>query len=426
MEVKSINSLNLGDMFLLFLGLLICIEIKFYGTFNLTELFLLAVSILIFITGGIQKKTSNFKYIMFLSILWLTLQVFTDFYRNTPSIDALRGFANISFFISNFYALYALCFLRLRRLFLFVFGILISQLIDYFIAPNLYVDAQPWKFGFGTWANMFFIFIAGSIAVQFKSKLKYIFIIFSGLFLVVLNFYLGSRSLGLILFIALIIYLFSEINLRKRFQQNEFKLKHYLNLFIIALISIFIIYSAYGYFASNGYLGTDAQEKFIQQSSGTLGILFGSRQEILVSSIAIYDSPLIGHGSWAKDEEYAELLNVLMSDFEYEASTIMYEGDNYGLIPTHSYLLGAWVYSGIFGAIFWFYVIFITANSLIRSTRMESQYKLFIIYVSVALLWDILFSPLGLYSRTYASFMMVVVLTSKSINNKTYKVIINH
>jgi O-antigen ligase len=207
-------------------------------------------------------------------------------------------------------------------------------------------------------------------------------------------------------------------------QQTQFKFKHYLYLLITTLISILIIYSAYGNLASNGYLGSNAQEKFIQQSSGSFGILLGSRQEIIVSSLAIYDSPIIGHGSWAKDEQYTDLLRVFMSDFDYEVASIAYDGENYGLIPTHSFLLGAWVYSGIFGAVFWFYIFYITVHGIAASTRLKSQYKLFIIYISVALLWDILFSPLGLYSRIYASLMIVVVLTSKSINRKKYKAII--
>lgn len=422
---KSPN-IDAGNILMFFLGLVICIEVKFFGTFNLTELFLLPISILVFLKGGARKKTYNFKIFIFLSVLWLISQVSTDLYRNTPTVDALKGSANIIFFISNFYALYVLCFLRLKRLMFFTIGILISQITDYFIAPNLYVESQPWKFGFGTLANILFIFIAGSIAVQFRGKLKYFFVIFSLLSLVGFNFYVGSRSLGLILFISLIFYIFSEMGLQKRFKETKFQFKHYLYILIIGLLSIFIIYTSYGYFASNGYLGIDAQEKYINQSSGTLGILFGSRQEILVSSIAIYDSPFIGHGSWAKDEQYADLLKVFMSDFEYETSTIIYDGDNYGLIPTHSFLLGAWVYSGIFGAMFWLYVFFITAQSLVKSIGMKSQYKLFIIYVSLALLWDILFSPLGLYSRIYASLMIVVVLTSKFQNNKKYKVIMNH
>ena len=49
------------------------------------------------------------------------------------------------------------------------------------------------------------------------------------------------------------------------------------------------------------------------------------------------------------------------------------------------------------------------------------QYKLFILYVVMGLSWDILFSPLGLYSRTYAAFMLVVVLSSKEVSKNYNK-----
>ena len=151
------KSLNLGDVVIFLLGLVICVEIKFYGIFNLTELILLVFSIFFFLTGFIKNRTANYKMLLILGILWLLSQIFTDIYRETSSFDALRGVANIAIFLSNFYALYAICFKRFKRLFFFSAGVLISQIIDYFYAPNLYVDTQPWKFGFGNWVNIFFV-----------------------------------------------------------------------------------------------------------------------------------------------------------------------------------------------------------------------------------------------------------------------------
>ena len=45
--------------------------------------------------------------------------------------------------------------------------------------------------------------------------------------------------------------------------------------------------------ASEGWLGADAQAKYLQQS-GALGVLVGGRSEVLVSSQAVIDSPILG------------------------------------------------------------------------------------------------------------------------------------
>ena len=349
------------------------------------------------------------------------MQIFTDVYRSTPSADSLRGWGNISLFVSNFCVIYALCYKNMLRCFYFVLGILCSQIIDYFIAPNMYVVIEPWKFGFGTWINMVMFFVFGSILASSKDRIVFFVICVLVFFLIALNFYLGSRNLGLIMFLSFVVFLWSEKMVNKAVKikrLNKLKLKNYVGMLSVLMLGCLAAYFAYSYFAKSGILGDAAQTKFETQSSGSMGILVGGRQEILVSWLAIYDSPIIGHGSWPRDSQYSDLISGLLSDLGYDVPAIMFTGEMEGLIPTHSYLIGAWVYSGMLGALFWFYILSINIKSMMQSFNLKSPYKLFILYSVIGLFWDILFSPLGLYSRTYAALMLVIVLSSKEIENR--------
>jgi len=369
-------------------------------------------------------RTGSNRKILVYALGWLLIQIFTDVYRSTPTADLVRGWANILIFVSNFSVIYVLCYGRMKRCFYVVLGILCSHIIDYFIAPNMYVDTQPWKFGFGTWTNMVMFFIFGSILAFSKSRIVFFVICVLVFFLITLNFYLGSRSLGLITFLSFVVFLWSERIFKKSVKikrLKKLKLKNYVGMLSVLMLAILAAYFSYSYLAKSGILGDASQTKFDTQSSGSMGLIVGGRQEILVSSLAIYDSPIIGHGSWAKDTQYSYLMSGLLSDLGYEIPAIMYTGENYGLIPTHSYLIGAWVHSGILGALFWFYILSIIIKSMIQSFNFKSPYKLFILYVVMGLSWDILFSPLGLYSRTYAAFMLVVVLSSKEVSKNYNK-----
>ena len=51
--------------------------------------------------------------------------------------------------------------------------------------------------------------------------------------------------------------------------------------------------------------------------AGEYGLLLGGRSEFLVSSLAVLESPVIGHGSWAKDCRYASLYVELKREAGY-------------------------------------------------------------------------------------------------------------
>jgi O-antigen ligase len=163
-------------------------------------------------------------------------------------------------------------------------------------------------------------------------------------------------------------------------------------------------------------LGEDARSKFEMQSSGQFGIILGGRMDVLGAFFAIYDSPVLGHGSWAKDPKYliAQQQALALMDYKVEGIVSPEELEE-GLIPSHSHILGAWVDAGILGALFWGWVLFMTVKSLARVHPSTVALLPLASFAAFQLLWDLLFSGYGAEMRIITPYFIVVVMSCLSV-----------
>ena len=167
--------------------------------------------------------------------------------------------------------------------------------------------------------------------------------------------------------------------------------------------------SAYGAIAENGFLGDEARIKYESQSTGDINIIQGGRVESLVSTAAIADSPIIGHGSWAKDIYYVRMLRHRLVELGVSKTDVRsHEASD--LIPTHSHLLGAWVEAGIAGAIFWMWVLILCMVVLYRLLKYPHPLTPIAVTSAFAMIWDIPFSPFGADQRFIRAVQMALVL----------------
>jgi O-antigen ligase len=160
--------------------------------------------------------------------------------------------------------------------------------------------------------------------------------------------------------------------------------------------------------AERGILGEEARSKYEWQSMGDYGVLLGGRSEVLSSVIAIKDSPLLGHGSWAKNCKYTDILMEIKRRLGYVPGA---ENDDC-LIPAHSIILGAWVEAGVLGVILWLWVSFLTVKTLIAVFQKSTKLATLVIFFGFLLLWDLAFSPYGAERRFITTFFVVVLITA--------------
>ena len=221
----------------------------------------------------------------------------------------------------------------------------------------------------------------------------------------VLNLPLGFRSLGGISLIAAGYITLCAVVGRRRSAVPQSNSRPLLGLAFVAIagLSVLVLYSAA---ASQGLLGPEAQKTYHDQA-GAFGVILGGRPEALVSTQAILDSPVIGHGSWAKDPFYADLLVERQKSLGYEVNPMYVDND---LIPAHSYLLGAWVWAGFVGAVFWFAVAAIAAWLLATLYSLHVELAPLLTLSAILLLWDIAFSPYGFSGRITAPFELALCL----------------
>lgn len=186
--------------------------------------------------------------------------------------------------------------------------------------------------------------------------------------------------------------------------------------FFFIVLLFFVGKNIYEIGVKNGYLGEYELRKYELQKNKKGGLLSG-RGSIFISVLAVIDSPILGHGSYAKDYK----------GFTYQADHI--GNDNISLnkpsslqtslIPAHSFLFQAWVFNGIFGALFWLYILFyILIKFLIKFSFKYSIYLAYSLLSVFSLIWDILFSPFQQKPFVAMTIIFLVVLMHKSDKNE--------
>jgi hypothetical protein len=400
------------DALVLLVPTLTFLEFRLIGRLFLSEIMLIGFIPFLLFSKGWMLRDPLPKKLFTLGVLWLFAQVITDLIRGTPFQDYSRGWAKITFFMLNFAALYMLLYNNRRRLILFALGLVFSGFLAYKFkidSPFSYARSYPWKFGIGS-PITFLMVLLTTISFVYRVRFLPSLILAS---LAILNLYLGFRSLAGICFLAGV-YTF----IQQRFVGNvNVRVKPSLKK--IALISflffgaaIFFIKS-YEYAAENYWLGEKARDHYRFQSAGDFGIILGGRGALYSAVRAITDSPLIGHGSWAKNTYYVDvLLDLQKYGYKIRSLDSLYRS---GLIPTHSHLLGGWVEAGILGAVLWGWVLLLIAKVLLHQYNIKNPLTTLIAYIGISLVWDVMLSPFGAERRLITAFFLVLLMSALAI-----------
>jgi hypothetical protein len=348
------------------------------------------------------KRISGF---LLLLVLWLLGLILTDIYRNTAYEDFQRGWAKIILFGLQAAALWLFLPRRVAYFLSYTVG---SAIVGVVSASQLEppFDEQPWKFGLGDSLSLMVAAVFCGI-IPGTEKLRK----FAGPALLMAGVYLllkGARAGFGIMVIAGGYCLAVEFIQRNPLLRQNISKQMFATLLAGGLIVSQAATGFYGYLAESGRMGIDAQYKYRAQAGGDVSVLQGGRAESLVSTVAIADSPILGHGSWARDLYYVRLLRSRMRELGIAQDVeIAKQGDQ---IPSHSYFFGAWVEGGIAGGIFWAYVAsmaFIATFWLLRQPQFLMPLA---IYSILSLIWGIAFSPFGAEMRFVAAFQIVITM----------------
>lgn len=208
---------------------------------------------------------------------------------------------------------------------------------------------------------------------------------------------------------------------RKKQRQMDSIRKYFIVFVIGSFVFMFIVRTAYTHFASTGALGEKAQNKYEKQSwrgNSALSLLLGGRKEAFIGIYAASRKPILGYGPWARDTDGVTLdfIESFGSDEDYrlylQREMRGMRGDF--IINCHSHIAINWLWYGILGVPFWFYVLYLFFNFYRKWPAVYPPWFGYFAITIPSTVWAIFFSPLG--NRLAESFIIVCVLLVKAIS----------
>ena len=373
------------------------IEVTIVGRLIVTELLLLAMLPWLW---SARDRLRLPRWLVVLWAAWLVGQIVTDLIVGSLFEDYARAWAAIVLTMTNLTAILVLASTPRGARF-FAWGLAVGGVLGYLIVPNVYAASDPWKWAFALPAGLV---LAAGLSGSFGYRSRWLTI---GVFVAfgILNLIFGFRSLGGVSLLTAGYLTLSAVAGQRQVARPRslYRAGAGLALLVVAVAGTLQLYERA---ALAGWLGADA-ELVVETQTGELGVLLGGRSEVLVSTQAILDSPIIGHGSWAKDFTYVDLLAERRSSLGYEIGAGF---SDIGLIPAHSFLLGSWVWAGVFGGLFWFAILVIAIWLLANLYSVRVEVAPLIVFSTMLLLWNIAFSPYGFNGRITAPFGIALCL----------------
>lgn len=398
-----------GDLLVGSLPFMELLNINLGGRLSFAEVVMLVLFPIMILRRGRALSDDRGKWIFLFAFFWLIALVLSDVYNDSPASDYLRGWFKILVFIGC-YAVLGLFLINTKRVLIWVTSF--SLILSVRAYLNLTDDASfenIWKFGMGQGVALLIcapiFWRQWKFGVQ-KKYLTQISVIFMAIGFI--SFMLYARSYaGIACLTSFIVYFFSK------YRGARINVGHVGWAIAASLLLGYAVLSIYVYAAPKGFLGEVIQGKFEERygsDTTVASVVLGGRPEILVSTQAIADSPIIGYGSWARDAKYAELLFDLTQNYlGGVAAQREYDSDGFDLIPSHSHLTGAWVEAGILGGIFWIGVL---VWSLLEvgpvALRAGDLLGLLVLIMLPVFLWNVLFSPFGAHAKIDAAFFLVI------------------
>ena len=338
------------------------------------------------------------------------IQIFSDIFNHTLFLDWARGISLL--IISLLWIIFFVTNLS-KNMGSVVYYLLGIAIINLFVGQSLFEEelwAQSNYFKMRAIPFLNIVLIVFSIYLSTKGKQKSIVLIF--LTFSFLCFYLAARSNGLIFLLssALLALKIMRPNLNKLF----FIWYSIILFFIMA--GLYVVYV--GQVLSNDFGGSNSIDQLSKAKNpyNPIELLYNGRVGTVVAAYAITEKPWLGYGSWARDigGKYALLSAEIRGKKALDKS----------FIPSHSILIGTWLYMGFLGflVVSYLYYYFIKLYLKIYFNRFNSVYLPLVTVLSIEMMWHFLFSPFGTLRTSFPIVIsLLIVLNSDIVKNNNLK-----
>jgi hypothetical protein len=415
----SFNFFNKKNLLIFIIGLFASIQIRILGTLSISEL--MAVLIFPFINLKNVINTNRMGLLILFIIFWIFGVIISDYANGIELNNFFKGIGNVIFLMITIFFSYWLLKTNPKRILLFALGMGISSILQLYFFPSS-VMRSLLAFGWNK-KEIIEIYISYSYLPMVVFVVSYLYLkkrfILSLIILesyAIFTLFNLSRNVFLTFSISFFILLIlGRIKISNK-ETKRINFNKYIGLyFLFIILFLYPINETYSYMAKEGTLGEKAKNKYLDQSSNEeFGILSG-RIDFFEGLYGISENPIIGYGSYAKDNT-----NIRTRFAETFGLPLKRSYINKGL-PGHSYIVGAWLFAGILSLPFWIYVIFILLKYFKKYLFEELELIAYIVISIITLFWNVFFSPFS----GRLEFSMVIVTLILIMNASDNKKLVN-
>lgn len=385
-------------------------QIQIGGYIGISEIFLVIFAPLVVVQDFDLLKRDGVLCFIMLSVLWILGAFIANQYNSIPTLLAIKGIATPIVMTCAFPCVYVMLRKDPGGLKWALLGYAISSVVSIFIFQPGTAHSSAVEAGQITamesvvsyklfWINL----LSNWLSLPIKGW--YLSMPHSGSMLIAASLSVfallgGGRSIFLILLLSTGIMAIGGTT-----RKSMKSIKRHLWLLLILVICLGgIAKVSYKYAVTHGLMSESEIKKYERQSKGgqnqsVLNMLMAGRSEVFVSIYAISLHPIIGMGSWALDydgifleylreygdeEDYLNLMNAM----KRAPGAIV-------KIPCHSHIFTFWMWHGIFGCIYWLYVLCLITKTFLRRMHVVPEYFGYFALMIPATYWNIFFSPLG-------------------------------
>jgi hypothetical protein len=246
------------------------------------------------------------------------------------------------------------------------------------------------------------------VSTRLNEKKTSLLLLFTGGLSVVL----GARSSGAIILLTGIISFFILSKKTYSFRKNVL-----ITISVVGLIVGYGLYAIYVNKVLTGEIKSGNSWQLLQVDKiganpyNPLALLIMGRTEVFAGLVAFSDKFWTGHGAWAADVKYTELMYLLRDSDGH----VIYERSTF---DAHSVLVGSAVQNGVFAFLCMLGIFCFFLKRGFKLFSRKSPYSIIIIYFVFWALWVGLFSPISHFRITLPLAFAFLMVSYRIINDK--------
>lgn len=405
--------MNRKGAMLFLIGALSMTQVRVVGYIGVSELAMLLVGPWVLVRNSALLQRQGFGKFLMLAMLWAIGALVANLSCHNTAGNTLRGVAAPLAVLFGVVVLHALLHDNLIRIRYLLVGFAVTTILSLFwLQPGSIAAVASYAGVSAKEAALGYKLTQVSIAMTLLClpiQLAYLRVpnlsLFLTLALAVFGLLQGGRSTFLVMLLSVVLMAV----VRGRVQGIR-QIRRRIPLVLLMLLAASAVAAgAYRFAATQGLMGEAEREKYEQQAHSSIGLLSG-RGEVIAALLAIRDAPILGYGSWMPDVNDYRLkaMELTGADDESIRLHLSMTANRYYLLPGHSHILSAWVENGIFGGVFWVYVLLVLWRLFRQNMGVVPELYGYLALSLPTMLWAILFSPLG--QRQVTAAMIVCAL----------------